>query len=234
MSQARCLDGRPAPPGHPGRRHRGARRPRCRWRRLWSTAACRSPRSRSGRQRPQTRFGSSPPKRRFSSAPARSCDPSRSIWRSRPGHGSSSRPGFSAAVVERCKEQDVLVIPGVATATEIDRRSRPRPRPPQVLPGGGGRRRRAPSRAAGAVPRRPLRPDRRSERSECGLVPRAAVRGRSRRQLDGRAGADRGPGLRGSDRARAGSSQPRRRGGAVSGLDDPPGRGVPLRPRRAR
>ena len=28
-------------------------------------------------------------------------------------------PGFSAAVVERCRELDVLVIPGVATATEI-------------------------------------------------------------------------------------------------------------------
>ena len=32
---------------------------------------------------------------------------------------SSSRPGLSRAVIERCRELDVLVIPGVATATEV-------------------------------------------------------------------------------------------------------------------
>ena len=143
-------------------------------------------------------------------------------------------PGFSAAVVERCREPDVLVIPGVATATEViaalDHGLDLLKFFPAEAAGGVA----LPAGAAGAVPERSLDPDRRGERGERCLLPRAAVRRRRRRQLDGGAGADRSPGLRRRRPPGAGGRRSRRRGGHDERPRDPAGRGVPLRPRRAR
>ena len=100
-------------------------------------------------------------------------------------------PGLSPRVVERCRELDVLVIPGVATATEVI----------AALDHGLDLLKLFPAQVAGGVAllralqgpvsRRALDPHRRRERGKRRLLSRTAVGGGRRRQLDGRARADR-------------------------------------------
>ena len=70
-------------------------------------------------------------------------------------------PGFSARVVERCRELGLPVIPGVATATEVIARARSRHRALKFFPAEASGGVAMVTRAAGPVPRGSLHPDRR-------------------------------------------------------------------------
>jgi 2-dehydro-3-deoxyphosphogluconate aldolase/(4S)-4-hydroxy-2-oxoglutarate aldolase len=98
-------------------------------------------------------------------------------------------PGVSPRVVERCRELDVLVIPGVATATEVIAALDHGLDLLKIFPAqvAGGR---TPARATSAVSRRALDPHRRYKRGKRRLLSRTAVGGGRRGQLDGRVRAD--------------------------------------------
>ena len=86
--------------------------------------------------------GASPPRRTCSSAPARCVRPEQVDEAVEAGARFIVTPGLQRrAVVARCRELGVPVLPGVATATEIDAALDARPRRGQVLPGRAARRR---------------------------------------------------------------------------------------------
>ena len=101
-------------------------------------------------------------------------------------------PGLAEDVVERSLELGVEVIPGVATATEVQRALRLGLSRLKLFPAGplGGFGRGA--RPRRTLPRRAVPPERRSDRGERRRVPGLAVGVRGERQLDGDARADRG------------------------------------------
>ena len=98
-------------------------------------------------------------------------------------------PGVSSAVLVRCPELGVPVIPGVATATEVIAALDHGCPGAQALPGRGKRRHSDAESARRPVSRGALRADRRGECGEpCELPPPAGGEG-GRRELDGGPGA---------------------------------------------
>ena len=110
-------------------------------------------------------------------------------------------PALDDAVVERCLDAGVPVLPGIATATELARALALGVRDRQALPGRASRRRRADLGARRAVSRGSLRPDRGVGDTQRGRLPPAAAGPCDRRQLDGRVEAPRGAGLGHGDAA---------------------------------
>lgn len=94
-------------------------------------------------------------------------------------------PGFDEEVVATCGELGVPVVPGIATATELMRALRGRPRHRQALSRRAARRPADTAGARGALPRDALRADRRDRRLPDGRLPRRPGGPGRRRQLDG-------------------------------------------------
>ena len=204
------------------------------WPRHWIEEGSRSSRSPFERRPRRRRSGCSPPTARILVGAGTVVRPEQVDIAVDAGARFVVTPGFSARVVERCRQLGVPVIPGVATPTEVI----------AALDEGLELLKFFPAEAAGgvdylrslqgAVPARPLDPHRRRECGERSLLPRPALRRRRRWELDGGAGADRRPRLRQHRAPGARGRRARRRVRNVRALADPPSRGVPLRPRRTR